>query len=217
MPESGTQRDERWWHRFSHAIRTEMQTSPTPTLTSVLTARVAVDAADRLGLHLSPVPVFVGVYTTEAWEMVRTGIPESDWPFSAQAVGIDERARLAGPHGWAGHLVVVADHPDESRLIIDANADRFDRPIRNLLVGGALVVRVAAGADWSPRTPAFGSPTDTGDVVVAYRPVPPGYPGVDGWERAHDWAGAPAAVARISKRVADRLIEAAPFARPVSA
>lgn len=159
------------WHALMAAVRDAFPARLDTTNPSLALTRVVVEAAEHLNYLARPAPVFVDI--TRGTETSR------------REGGIDERALLHSPYGWSGHLVTLLDLGPGQRILLDASADRFDRPIRNLLLGGPVTALAHTDATIARVRPRHDD--HTCDTTVTYRPIPSGHPGRDGWRESQWW------------------------------
>lgn len=155
--------------------------TPNPSLALV---RVLTETCARLHIPATPAPVFLDITRGPAHTGHREG-------------GIDERALLATPTGWTGHLVAIADLGAGRTILLDPSADRFDRPIRNLILGGPLTAPIAphrpvttttATSTAASSTPlAVLHPRHGDDTTLTYRTIPTHHPHRDDWQRTDWW------------------------------
>ena len=69
-------------------------------------------------------------------------------------------------------------------------ADQFDRPQRNLVVGGPVFMDIPPEKTWTPQDPLATVTRDENDqprTVITYRPIPPGLPVATQWRQSPDW------------------------------
>jgi hypothetical protein len=179
-----------WLHRFAAATREATLSALSDTNTCVFTTRIGVEVLHRYGVLARPQPVFVGVYNREGWDLSNAGVPVSQWPDTAHAVGVSEHQHNAGGSGWDGHLVLMVRLPGKPRTLIDLTADQFDRPGNGLHVGGPVFMDIPTGSEWTPHDPLFtplgqrGTPDPT---IIGYRPMPPAHEASRQWRTTTDW------------------------------
>lgn len=157
------------WQSLLAAVRDAFPARLDTTNPSLALTRVVVEATEHLNYPVRPTPVFVDITRGSQTHARREG-------------GIDERALLHTPLGWAGHLIALVDLDPGRRVLLDASADRFDRPIRNLLIGGPLATIAN-----NTTTLACIRPRPSDDTTITYRLMPPTHSGRDGWSRSPWW------------------------------
>lgn len=178
---------------FPHAME-----KPNP---SLALNRVLAEACAHLNLPARPTPVFLDITRGSGPDAPREG-------------GIDERAILVSPTGWAGHLVTLADLGAGHTVLLDPAADRFDRPIRNLITGGPLVAPTAQSHHQQPNQPTMQPsrtlttlrPLPGNDTTLTYRAIPTTHTGRDAWRTTGWWyRDNPSSVRDAATAVADAL------------
>lgn len=165
---------------FHHALPARLDTPNT----SLALTRALVEACGYLNIHAQPVPVFIDITRGTHTGAHREG-------------GIDERALLSTPTGWAGHLITVVNLGTGRYALLDIAADRFDRPIRNLYTGAPLLVPLTSPTPAATTTPADTSadtpsltrlhPQQGDDTTLTYRPIPTSHPHHDDWRTSPWW------------------------------
>lgn len=192
-------------HQVASLTRAVTAQAPLAANTGVFTTRVACTVLDRLGVPACPQPVYVAVYNHAAWQASRNGVPAQEWPSTAHAVHLDEHALTASTRRvWNGHLVVTAPSPDGS-LLIDLTADQFDRPIRDLIVGGPVLADLPGPGPWHPDQPVVTARGTEPDAIVVYRPIPAEHPHAAGWRHAPAWTDHHTLLVHYTRRILDRL------------
>jgi hypothetical protein len=196
-----------WLHSFASTVRNGSLASVSTVNSCVLTTRLGLRVLERVGVSARAFPVFVSVHNRQAWDLASSGVPIPEWPNSAHSVGVNESVINDGRRGWAGHLVLLVKQPGEPRVLIDLTADQFDRPIRNLVVGGPVFMDIPAGSPWTPQDPLYtvvGERTNPA-CIVSYRPMPPGLTQARSWVTAPDWVGHEEFVEEFIEGALDRL------------
>lgn len=196
-----------WLHRFALEVRATTRSSLDAANTCILTTRVGQMVLDEFGISSRPTPVFVTVHNREAWDLSQHGIPVSQWPETAHSVGVNEDSHLSRQTGWNGHLVLLVRQPGHLRLLVDLTADQFDRPARNLVVGGPVFMDLPDGKLWTPQDPLFTVVGDrfAPDTIISYRPMPPGHSEARRWQETPDWTSGPDEVRAYAEAIAARL------------
>lgn len=200
-----------WLHGFAIATRMYTRTKWETVNTCVLSTRIGIGVLGRFGVTSRPMPVYVSVHNIAAWHLTKDKVPISQWPPHAHSVGIHETSNVIGGGGWNGHLVLILRQDPAGgapRLLIDLTADQFDRPIRNLLVGGPIFMDIAANAAWTPEDPLFtvtGASKGDPEAVLSYRPMRPGTPAASEWKHANDWIQKQEQVAEAVEEIVGRL------------
>lgn len=179
--------DRAWLHRFALSTRGVTLSTISRVNTCVLSTRIGLAVLEAVGVPAIAQPVFVTVYNREGWRLTQERVPVDEWPEDAHSVGVDPQNLFKGGGGWNGHLVLVIRVPGQPRTLIDLTADQFDRPAKGMLVGGPVFMDIAPDAVWSPRDPLFTMAGTGGDLLVSYRPMPPGQSAARVWRDSPDW------------------------------
>jgi hypothetical protein len=199
--------DRGWLHAFAMTVRRSTLENLSVVNSCVFTTRVGLQVLEQVGVVARPVPVYVSVHNMEAWRLSQDRIPVEEWPASAHSVGINEAGATRPGPGWNGHLVLVVKQPGQPRLLIDLTADQFDRPIRNLVVGGPVFMDISPDATWTPHDPLFTTigGRENPNAIVSYRPMPPQSQQAQAWKSSGDWAQDPDIVDAFVQEALDRL------------
>lgn len=179
--------DRAWLHRFALVTRATTLATASVVNSCVLSTRVGLSVLDAVGVRAIAQPVFVVVYNRKGYQLTQQRVPVSEWPDDAHSLGIDARNVFEGNGGWNGHLVLVVRLPGQPRTLIDLTADQFDRPARNMVVGGPVFMDLPSGSPWTPRDPLYTTAGDEQDLLISYRPMPPQHPAAQTWRGSPDW------------------------------
>jgi hypothetical protein len=178
-----------WLHDFALVTRQATYDNFERVNSCILSTRIGVEVLGRFGLKARPRPVNVLVQNLDAYRLSEQRVPVEQWPDDAWSVGVAP-GQAPRPGSWPGHLVIELREPDQPRVLIDLTADQFDRPERNLKVGGPVFMNLTGA--WTPQDSlstvipdASGAP----QTIVTYHPMPPGDPAFRTWNDAPDGKG----------------------------
>lgn len=176
--------ERQWLHDFATTVRATTLSNFEARNSCIVSTRLGLMVLEAVGIKARAQAVHVLVMNLKAWRLSQDRVPVEQWPDDAWSVGVNDRAEGTG---WSGHLVVMARTLETPRLLIDITADQFDRPARDMVVGGPVIMGVTGV--WTPRDPlATVAPSrEDPQVVVEYTPVAPGMPTFTSWRETPDW------------------------------
>lgn len=178
-----------WLYDFALTTRQATSDNFENVNTCILTSRIGLGVLERFGLKARLQPVHVLAQNIAAYHLAHQQVPVEQWPDDAWSVGVGPGME-ARPRHWPGHLVIVLRQPGSPRVLIDLTADQFDRPERNLKVGGPVFMNIAD--TWTPQDSLATIMKDEDGqplTVVSYTPMPPGDPAYRSWHDAPDGKG----------------------------
>lgn len=179
--------DRAWLHEFASVVRLVALRNFTGRDTCIATTRLGLAVLDQAGVRARPQAVFASAMNLKAYHLAEQQVPVAQWPDDAWSVVIGPEGKPGGT-GWDGHLVVMVREPGHPRTLIDLSADQFDRPQRDLIVGGPVFMDISG--TWTPADPLTvpirGEDGKTPTALVTYWPMPPGHPKTHTWKTAPD-------------------------------
>jgi hypothetical protein len=100
----------------------------------ILAARLTHEVLDYFNIPHDLQPVRCTITNDIMWDcMVNAESPRFDFPPEAWSLGVGKG--LGDGDGWSGHIVVITNNN-----YIDLSAEQFDRPRRDILSGGPLIL-----------------------------------------------------------------------------
>lgn len=102
-----------WLHNVAVQVRTiTVATQGLGANSCVEDTRTGIEALAHHGITARPVAVDVLAGTRAAYQLVRDGVPVSQWPDDAWTVGVDHREPPRTPSSYNGHLVLTVRDRD---------------------------------------------------------------------------------------------------------
>lgn len=102
----------------------------------IVSTAVACEFLRWAGVRAKPIELEVLAYNAAAVELVRAGVPASEWPDEAWSVGITQTSDVKPSHWQGAHLCTLIDE----RTLLDLSADQISRPHRGMTVPEPIVL-----------------------------------------------------------------------------